>query len=185
MIPRPVGTTGESRIPVSTPRPSPSESRGGVVEEGSSLSQGASEIPARGKSNTLGETLPQPVAPIPPMDTPGRAGAVEGEATKASAPREAPPAVLPLPEKDAESKEGYQHVPPQELKNSKKKPQKVSAPKNPLEKEPGSVEISGQASSKAREKAPSSGTARSVQDAPAQPSAKEGTKGSGGWYIKK
>jgi serine/threonine protein kinase len=189
MIPRPVGTTGESRIPVSAPRPSPSEARGGVVEEWSSLSQGASGIPARGKSNTLAETLPQPVATIPPMDTPGKAGAVEEGATKASAPRDepkkAPPAVLPLPENDTESKEGYQHMPPQELKNSKKKPQKGSTPKNPPEKEPGSVEISLRTSGKGREKATSSETARGVQDAPAQPSSKEEPKGSGGWYIKR
>jgi serine/threonine-protein kinase len=189
VIPGLVGTTDESRIPVSAPRPSPAEPRGSVVEEWPSLLQGASETSARGKSNSLGETLPQPVATVPLMDTPGKAGAVEEGATKASAlreaPEDAPPVVLPLPENDTESKEEYQHMPPQELKNSKKKPQKGSTPKNPPEKEPGSVEISLRTSGKGREKATSSETARGVQDAPAQPSSKEGPKGSGGWYIKK
>lgn len=189
VMPRQVGTTDKSSISVSVPRPSPSEPLEGVVEERSSLSQGASEIPATGKSNTLGETLPQPVAIIPPMDTPRKLGAVEERATRASAPREgpqeAPPTVLPLPKNDTESQEGSQPLPPQELKNSKKKSPKVSAPKNPLEKEPGAAEISLWASGKDREKATSSGTSRSVQGAPAQPSATEGTKGSGGWYIKK
>ena len=129
-------------------------------------------------------TSPLPVAPqsgdtrVTPLKSessdesaPREGGAVEEEATtKALAPRdeprEAPPAVLPLPENDTESKEGYQHGSPQGLKNPKKKP--------PM-----------RASGKDRERAIASGTVPSVQDAPVPPSAKEGTKGSGGWYIKK
>ena len=188
-MPRQVGTTDRSRIPLSAPRLSPAEPLGGVVEDRSSLSQGASEPPARGKSNILGETLPQPVATIPPMDVPHKLEAVEERATKASAPREelqeAPPAALPLPKNDTGSQGGAQPAPPQELKNSKKRSQKSPTPKNSLEKEPGSGEISLRASGKDREKATSSGTARSTHNAPAQPSPKEGTQGSGGWYIKK
>jgi serine/threonine-protein kinase len=189
VMPRPVGTTDGSRIPVSTARPSPSEPLEGVVEERSSLSQGASETPARGKSNTLGETLPQPVATIPPMDTPRKPGAVEEGATRASAPHEVPrealPAGLPLPKNDTESQGGSQPVPPQELKKSKQKPQKISAPKNQVEKELGSVETPLRASGQDRAKAPSAGRARSSHDAPAQPSFKEGAQDSGRWYIKK
>jgi serine/threonine protein kinase len=98
-MPRLIGTTDESSIPVSAPRPSPAEPQEGVVEKWPSPSQGVSETAARGKSNTLGETPPQPGVIIPPMDTPHKAKAVEEEPTKASAPRdtpqEGPPVVSP------------------------------------------------------------------------------------------
>ena len=64
-------------------------------------------------------------------------------------------------------------------------PPKASAPQNPLTKEPGSVARLLRASGKGREGPIASGTALSIQDAPAPPSAKEGTEGSGEWYIRK
>jgi serine/threonine-protein kinase len=189
VMPTQVGTTDERRIPVSAPRPSPSESMEGIAAGRSAPSQGASEPPARGKSDTLGETLPQPIATIPPMDTPRKLGAVEEGATRASAPREEPqqalPAGLPLPKTDAESQGGTQYVPPQESTNPQNTPSKVPDPNNPSEKDPGSAGTSLRDSGRGRVKARSAGTARSSHDAPAQPSSKEGPQGSGTWYIKK
>jgi len=74
---------------------------------------------------------------------------------------------------------------PEGLQNPQKKPPKASAPQNPLTKEPGSVARLLRASGKGREGPIASGTALSIQDAPAPPSAKEGTEGSGEWYIRK
>jgi nicotinate-nucleotide--dimethylbenzimidazole phosphoribosyltransferase len=142
---------------------SDAEPRGDVVEERSSLSQGAAETPAGGKATTLGKNLPT----ISPMDTPRKPGAVEEGVTQASAPRDEPKEAPPVPKTDTESTGGYQHVPPQELK---KEPPKVSAQRS---------------SGKGREKATPSGPTRGVPDTLPQPPAEEGTKGSGKWYIKK
>jgi serine/threonine protein kinase len=134
-MPRLIGTTGESTLPVSAPSPPPSEPLEGAVEAWSSPSQMAT--------------------------------------------------VLPFPENDTESKEGYQHGSPQGLKNSQEKPPKASAPKNPLAKKPGSVARLLRTSGKDRERPIASGTALNIQAAPALPAAQEGAKGSGEWYIRK
>ena len=143
--PRLVGTMGAGRIPVHAPETPSAEPVGGVGEEGSAPSQVALEPPAKARSNTLGETLPQPVASIPLVETPHKDDAMEGGDTKAPAslaePLQALPTVLPPVENPHRDKEAPQSISPPEPKSPKKRPVKTPGPKIPLDKDPGRAEL--------------------------------------------
>jgi serine/threonine-protein kinase len=187
--PRLVGTIGADRLSVHAPETPSAGPVGSVREEESAPSQVALEPPAKTGPNTLGETPPQAVAIIPFVETPHQDDAIEGRDTKAPAslaePPQALPTVLPPAENPNRDKEAPQSISPQEPKSSKKRPSKASGPKISLDKDPGRAELPLQKSSTPTESARSAGTARSAPDAPATPAAKQGTKDSGGWYIKR
>ena len=188
-LPRLVETMDAGRIPVHLPETPSAGPVGGVGEEGSAPSQATLEPPANARSNTLGETLPQPVAIIPVVETPHKDDAMEGGDTQAPAslaePPQALPTVLPPVENLNRDKEVPQTISPQEPKSPKKRPANAPGSKIPLDKAPGRAELPLQRSDTNTESVSSAGTARSAQDTPAQPPAKQGTKDSGGWYIKK